>query len=483
MDPVTFISKSAEKKSILLWQNWGRTQNCRIFLFFEPESKQALEQEIKKLGLSCTRLRAIGSTHSWAPLFCDGCTANSRLRQVGSQDKPQPTSMISNQFLNTILSLDTKHNLVTCEAGVTLWQLGTFLEAHGLTLPNYPTPGDVTVAGLTQTATHGSGNTSTVSDFIRRIGFFDSWGQYHEVSYDPDQRNEFLTVNVGMGLTGYLYSLTFECVEKQLWDQVTWTGPAQIIFTHLDQWIENYHLEYYNLMYYLDSDTFLLTAYVKSDLHKSTKLKNFPKGFKKTMGHQSQSIFEQVIGTGGVRRLEAEYAIPIFENKAKTLRELCIRLRPTLLKLGYEPYETSGVFMRFVLPDTTSYLSMTSTHLWSLETQPLGFLFTILRTAPHEDKYRKFFYRMQRFFCLDAGQGEKLLGQFHWGKYWIMNRNFFRRMYSGPYRSRARDTFQRWLQTRNYLDPKKKFWNTHFNFLLDNDRERTNRNKAKMTLK
>ena len=435
------------KDCFLLWKNWAETQHCKIIQFNEPETKEEVQIFILEVGERKRKnqyihIRSIGSSHSWAHIFCDPYT-----------------KMISSKFLNTILSLDRKRKIVTCEGGVTIWQLGTFLEAHGLSLINYATPGEITVAGMIQTATHGSGNTSTLSEYVRKITLIDSLGQERELTLRNKKREEeklFLTTNVGIGLTGFVYSVSLKCVKLRFFDKVTWSGSQNLVFKHLDHWIKIYQLEYYSIMWDFRKKKMDLTAYIDStnlNIHLSN-------GFIRTKGSNHQTIFQQLIGTGGVRRLEGEYAIPIFDKKGKTLGKLCRRLGPKLIQLNYVPYKTTGVFIRFCNPDHTSYLSPTSIYLNSKKVK--SYIWTILRTSPHEsEKNRSFFYTMQNFFCVDTVDGIRFLGRFHWAKYWFMNRKLFHQIY-GNYEK----VFQEWLQNRNRLDPQGKFWNTHFNFMI-----------------
>jgi hypothetical protein len=439
-------------KLLLIWQNWAHNQKCAIQAYFEPQDVEDLKHLVRKLYRKKRgKIRGTGSGHSWGPIVCD-CDGD--LDHHDHHHSPQ--SFISSKFLNQILSLEIDHDkgtaLVTCESGVTLYQLGIFLEMNGFTLANYPTPWEIQIAGTILTATHGSGHTGTLSSFVRKIGLFGKDGDFFELKEHAEDKREkelFLTANVGIGMTGFLSTVSLECVRQRFFDAVTVTVSAKHVFTFLDQWIADFHLEYFSLMWFWKPNRFLFTAYVESGKHIQ-----LPSYFKKSAETNHKTLFQQVMGTGGVIRLEAEYAVPIFRERRKTLEQLCTMLRPILV---HSHYPTPNVFIRFCNPDHNSYLSPTSVFLngrFPTNQIPHSFLYTIIRT-PQETKFIPFFLKIQKFFFIQS----HLHGNFHWAKFWRIDHKLFNQIYKG-----ARHTFKKWVKNRDRLDPERKFWNPNFDF-------------------
>lgn len=438
----TNVCKNSNCTCFLIWENWAHNQKCQLDVYLEPQSQENLQKIATKLAKKQNaQIRAIGSSHSWAPIFCVHCQNESL------------TTMISSKFLNQILSFNEDTGIVTCEAGVTLYQLGIFLQSKLWTLPNYPTPWELQIAGTTSTATHGSGDTGTLASFVTQIGLYTGKAKYIELSWNKKADRElFLTTNVGLGMTGTIYNVSLQCVPLRLFDQVTATLPATQVFKFFDEWIAQFDLEYFSFMWNWKPNTFSLTAYVDS----SSK-KKLPSFLKKNPATNRLSLFEQVMATGGGLRIEAEYAIPIFSSRNFTIQKLSTLLRPFLFRLDYQ---RPTVFIRFCNPDYNSYLSPTSIYLngrFPTTKRPKSFLYTILRIDSIDvAKVTPFFRQVQSFFCLEHNG---LYGNFHWGKFWSLNKKEFNRIYQG-----ARYTFKKWQKNRNELDPKQKYWNETFYF-------------------
>jgi FAD-linked oxidoreductase len=124
------------------WQNWAGTATARPARVASPGSTAEVAQEVAKAAADGVAIRMTGSGHSFTTV---ACTDGVLLRPGG---------------LTAIRSVDAQAGLVTVEAGCPLSRLNAELLSHGLSLTNM---GDIqvqTVAGATQTGTHGTGRAS-----------------------------------------------------------------------------------------------------------------------------------------------------------------------------------------------------------------------------------------------------------------------------------------------------------------------------------
>ncbi len=124
------------------WHNWAGNVSASPVRVRMPRSAAEVADEVVKAGGDGLTIRMAGTGHSFTPTVC---TDGVLLRPDG---------------LTAIRSIDADTGLVTVEAGCPLRTLNDELFAHGLSLTNM---GDIqvqTVAGATQTGTHGTGKTS-----------------------------------------------------------------------------------------------------------------------------------------------------------------------------------------------------------------------------------------------------------------------------------------------------------------------------------
>ena len=124
------------------WQNWAGNVTANPARVRMPRSAAEVADEVVKAGADGLRIRMAGTGHSFTPAVC---TDGVLLRPDG---------------LTAIRSIDASAGLVTVEAGCPLRRLNEELLANGLSLTNM---GDIqvqTVAGATQTGTHGTGKAS-----------------------------------------------------------------------------------------------------------------------------------------------------------------------------------------------------------------------------------------------------------------------------------------------------------------------------------
>jgi len=128
--------------SALVWRNWAGNQVARPQRTATPRSPGEVADEVRRAAADGLTVRMVGTGHSFTP----AAVTDGVLLYPGG--------------LTGIRSVDAAAGLVTVEAGCPLRVLNAELAARGLSLANM---GDIdvqTVAGATQTGTHGTGRDS-----------------------------------------------------------------------------------------------------------------------------------------------------------------------------------------------------------------------------------------------------------------------------------------------------------------------------------
>ncbi|HET9897315.1 MAG TPA: D-arabinono-1,4-lactone oxidase [Streptosporangiaceae bacterium] len=175
----------------MTWQNWARNVTARPVRARTPRSAQEVADEIVRAGTEGLAIRMTGTGHSFTPA---AVTDGVLLRPDG---------------LTAIRSVDAEAGLVTVEAGCPLWRLNTELFARGLSLTNM---GDIqvqTVAGATQTGTHGTGRASGgMAAQIAALELALADGTVVTCSAD-DRQDLFAAARVGLGALGVVTAVTF----------------------------------------------------------------------------------------------------------------------------------------------------------------------------------------------------------------------------------------------------------------------------------
>lgn len=174
----------------MTWRNWAGNVTASPARVRTPRSAEEVADEVVRAGVDGLRIRMTGTGHSFTPT---ASTDGVLLRPGG---------------LTAIRSVDRDLGLVTVEAGCPLRQLNDELFALGLSLTNM---GDIqvqTVAGATQTGTHGTGRASAgMAAQIAALELVLADGSV--VTCSADERPElFAAARVGLGALGIVTAVT-----------------------------------------------------------------------------------------------------------------------------------------------------------------------------------------------------------------------------------------------------------------------------------
>jgi FAD-linked oxidoreductase len=212
----------------MTWQNWAGNVTVRPAREAAPRSAADVATEVVKAGADGLTIRMAGTGHSFTPaVSTDGVL----LRPEG---------------LTAIRSIDADSGLVTAEAGCPLSKLNQELFSHGRSLTNM---GDIqvqTVAGATQTGTHGTGRASGgMAAQISALELVRADGTLVTCSADTEPEL-FAAARVGLGALGVVTAVTFRTEpvfllhareEPMRWSEVVSRLPELTS--------ENEHFEFY----------------------------------------------------------------------------------------------------------------------------------------------------------------------------------------------------------------------------------------------
>lgn len=215
------------------WTNWGTNQRCVAKEILAPTTLLQMQEIFIKAATENAQIRAIGSGHSWSDLVCtDGY-------------------LINTDAFNKVLSIDKEKLQITVEAGIKIKDLIKILAQEGMALSNQGFITEQSIAGAIATATHGTGHTGTLSDFIIAVQLLDAQGVLHTVS-ETSNPDWLPAVRVHLGALGFVYSVTIQCEKLFVLNHRRALIPLN---TFLQEYKE----------YYENNDHFMIMAHPNSD--------------------------------------------------------------------------------------------------------------------------------------------------------------------------------------------------------------------------
>ena len=194
-----------------------------------PRSTHEVADEVRKAAAAGLTVRMAGTGHSFTPV---AATDGVLLRPGG---------------LTSIRSVDAAAGLVTVEAGCPLQVLNASLLARGLSLANM---GDIqvqTVAGATQTGTHGTGrDIGGMAAQVAGLELVLADGTIASCSADSPADGLFDAARVGLGALGVVTAVTFRVVPAFLLEAREEPMQWSEVISRLDELTsENEHFEFY----------------------------------------------------------------------------------------------------------------------------------------------------------------------------------------------------------------------------------------------
>lgn len=131
---------AVDDKGHLLWQNWAATEHSYPATRLAPKSA---DEAAHLLKAAQGPVRMVGASHSFTGLVTTDAT------------------LVSLDGMTGVLGHDVAACTASVAAGTRLYELGPALAAIGQEMPNLPDINKQSLAGGTQTGTHGTGKTYT----------------------------------------------------------------------------------------------------------------------------------------------------------------------------------------------------------------------------------------------------------------------------------------------------------------------------------
>ncbi|OME94559.1 MULTISPECIES: FAD-binding protein [Paenibacillus] len=206
--------------------NWAGNYRYGSMELLEPKSLE----EVKEFVMSRTKIRVLGSRHSFNGIADTG------------------GSNLSLRKMNRVIDLDREERTVTVEGGIRYGDLCRYLDDHGYALHNLASLPHISVAGAVATATHGSGDlNASLASSVRRIELIKADGEVIILTRGIDP--EFDGAVVGLGGLGVVTKLTLDLVPSF---QVSQTVYDRLPFSALDSDIEEILSAAYSVSLFTD---------------------------------------------------------------------------------------------------------------------------------------------------------------------------------------------------------------------------------------
>jgi FAD-linked oxidoreductase len=210
------------------WTNWARNQTCAPAELARPGTEAGLVEVVKRASSAGQRVKPAGAGHSFTSIACtDGV-------------------LVDLSGYGRVLDHDAATGQVTVEAGIPLHRLSEELDRRGLALENMGDIDRQSIAGATQTATHGTGlRYRNLSSQI--VGMRLVTGDGTVLAATPDENPEvFACARAGLGALGLVSTLTLQCVPAFRLHAVEEPVPVDEVLADLDDLVaEHDHYEFY----------------------------------------------------------------------------------------------------------------------------------------------------------------------------------------------------------------------------------------------
>ena len=220
-------------------RNYGRNWS------FVPSAveRPSDEHELRLIVARASKLRVMGSAHSWSKAIVTDHT------------------LVSLDRMNRVVHIDDKALLATVEAGIKLRALIAALEERGFALSNLGSIDAQSLAGAISTGTHGTGmGFRCLASQVESFRLVDAEGNVRRLAKgDPD----FDAVIVGLGCFGVIFEMTIAIVPSFQMHAVTDTVPFDDVIENLDRFVRGH--DHFKLWWLVPSDDVIVFENDRTD--------------------------------------------------------------------------------------------------------------------------------------------------------------------------------------------------------------------------
>jgi L-gulonolactone oxidase len=210
------------------WCNWAGNQVTEARAIHHPGGDDELAAIVKRAAAEGAGVKVVGAGHSFTDIAC----TDGHLIELDRHAR--------------LLDVDVARQRVTVEAGISLAQLNLELDQRGLALPNLGDIAYQTVAGATQTSTHGTG--ATLGGLATQIvGMRLVLADGSVLDCTQEEHADVLAVaRVGLGALGIVSQVTLQCVPAFNLCAVEQPLRLDAVLADLDEHVDgNDHFEFF----------------------------------------------------------------------------------------------------------------------------------------------------------------------------------------------------------------------------------------------
>ncbi|MFC7862535.1 D-arabinono-1,4-lactone oxidase [Streptomyces murinus] len=177
------------------WTNFSKRHSVRPRRVVAPADLDGLRRVLKETAADGSRLRVVGSGHS----YNDVAVA--------------PETQVSLRHLDKVLDVDTASGRVKAEGGATLRKIRTVLSRHGLAFANMGDIDHQSIAGALSTGTHGTGSAAPAfASQVVEMELMLAGGSV--VRCGAEDGDLFDAARVSLGALGVIVSVTLQAVPE-----------------------------------------------------------------------------------------------------------------------------------------------------------------------------------------------------------------------------------------------------------------------------
>jgi len=209
------------------WTNWAGNQSCSPASIERPTTEDELVAIVRRAAEAGARVKVVGAGHSFTSIACtDG-------------------ALVDLDGYGEVVWIDPVARQACVQAGIPLHRLNAELARHGLAFENLGDIAYQSIAGATQTATHGTGAAfRNLSAAIIGMRIIAGDGTVHDCS-DGHDADLLEVARVGLGALGVLSTVTIQCVSAFNLHAIEDVARVDDLLEHLDDHVDGHdHFEF-----------------------------------------------------------------------------------------------------------------------------------------------------------------------------------------------------------------------------------------------
>lgn len=232
------------------WTDWDGRQICYPSKYLQPKTEAEVVNIVKEASANNQQVKVVGSGHSFSSIT------------LTSNDRPSAI-LLNLDNLNKVIEVSSKS--VTVQSGIRVYELNSALLKRGYALENTGAIARQSVAGATQTGTHGTGkNLGSMSTQILQFKLLLANGTLISVNSNKNS-DIFYAGRVGLGALGIMLETTLRIVPRFKLKRTAMPYSLKQLLVDLPMLYEKYERLQWYYTPFTDNATLLLRELVPID--------------------------------------------------------------------------------------------------------------------------------------------------------------------------------------------------------------------------